>query len=422
MGFANTYLNRQQSFYPYFSDSPLPGLRLAIVIPALAEEKLLRVLQSIDKARRGSFGVEVLVVINAPENAGIDVINKNLASFKEAEEFALAHSDQQLQFKVMHISGMPVRVAGVGLARKTGMDEALFRLNLLNRPDAFLVSLDADCEVEGSYLTALEEAILSHPHAPGFNIYFEHPLEGTEFSSAQYRAVAAYELHLRYMNVSLKLAGFPFAFHAVGSGFGVRASAYAMQGGMNRRKAGEDFYFLNKIIPLGGFYEVNNTCVIPSARLSGRVPFGTGAAMTRILENGFNCVQTYNPDSYTWLGQFFNLVPSFFRSEPSKVAEMACSLPEPISGYLNACDLTHHVAEINANSAGLAAFAKRFYMWFNAFRIMKCLNHLRANCHPALPVHLAVDAMLKRNGFRSIPNPTDVVSQLRYLRNFERNG
>ena len=36
----------------------------------------------------------------------------------------------------------------------------------------------------------------------------------------------------------------------------VRADAYLRQGGMNRRKAGEDFYFLNKFMVLGGYGEM----------------------------------------------------------------------------------------------------------------------------------------------------------------------
>ena len=96
----------------------------------------------------------------------------------------------------------------------------------------------------------------------------------------------AYELHLRYLNLFSRFTGFPYAYHTIGSCFGVRAETYASQGGMNKRKAGEDFYFLHKIIPLGEFREINNTCVIPSPRESDRVPFGTGAAIGKYLFRG----------------------------------------------------------------------------------------------------------------------------------------
>ena len=79
---------------------------------------------------------------------------------------------------------------------------------------------------------------------------------------------------------------FPFAFHTIGSSMAVRASSYMRQGGMNKRKAGEDFYFQQKIIPLCGFTECNSTVVYPSPRPSYRVPFGTGRAMLGYLQNG----------------------------------------------------------------------------------------------------------------------------------------
>ena len=64
----------------------------------------------------------------------------------------------------------------------------------------------------------------------------------------------------------------------------VRPEAYMKQGGMNRRKAGEDFYFLNKIMSLGGFGECAETTIYPSPRTSKRVPFGTGQAVLRNVE------------------------------------------------------------------------------------------------------------------------------------------
>lgn len=45
---------------------------------------------------------------------------------------------------------------------------------------------------------------------------------------------------------------------------------------MNQRKAGEDFYFLHKFSILDQLGEINVEIVLPLARSSDRVPFGTG--------------------------------------------------------------------------------------------------------------------------------------------------
>jgi len=45
----------------------------------------------------------------------------------------------------------------------------------------------------------------------------------------------------------LQQAGSPYAYHTIGSAFACRAEAYIAAGGMNRRHAAEDFYFLQQL-------------------------------------------------------------------------------------------------------------------------------------------------------------------------------
>ena len=93
------------------------------------------------------------------------------------------------------------------------------------------------------------------------------------------------------------------------------------QGGMNKRQAGEDFYFLHKIIPLGHFGEINTTRVIPSPRPSDRVPFGTGRAVRDYLAT--HKFETYPLEAFRDLKQFFSIKPSVdtlrdFRRRPRR--------------------------------------------------------------------------------------------------------
>ena len=150
------------------------------------------------------------------------------------------------------------------------MDEALRRFDDIGRTEGIIAGYDADCRCETNYLTALERHFHEHPRSSGCSIYFEHPLQG-QLSPQIYEAAAAYELHLRYYIQALRYSGFPHAHHTLGSCMAVRADAYCEQGGMNKRKAGEDFYFLHKIIPLGGFTDLTATTVHPSPRPSDQV-------------------------------------------------------------------------------------------------------------------------------------------------------
>ncbi len=198
---------------------------------------------------------------------------------------------------------LPERYAGPGLARKTGMDEAVRRFAAAGTPDGIILSFDADTLCDPDYFTAISDHFHRHPDDNGCSIYFEHPLSGSDFNSEVYRAVTYYELHMRYYLRGLRNAGHPNVYHTVGSAFAVTAEAYCRHGGMNRRKAGEDFYFLQKFFDAGRFSECNTTRVIPSPRPSGRVIFGTGAAVSEFLSSKAEPL-TYNPAAFDSIGTF----------------------------------------------------------------------------------------------------------------------
>ena len=104
----------------------------------------------------------------------------------------------------------------------------------------------------------------------------------------------------------MKYSNLPYSFHTIGSAFALTASAYARQGGMNRRKAGEDFYFINKLIKGEVFGEINDTTVIPSPRVSNRVPFGTGRAILEGLNTQKDLSLTYDFQSFEVIHSWIN--------------------------------------------------------------------------------------------------------------------
>src|SRR5204862_3217619 len=135
-------------------------------------------------------------------------------------------------------------------------------------------------------------------------------------------------LHLRYYIQALRYAGFPHAHHTIGSCMAVRAGEYRQQGGMNKRKAGEDFYFLHKIIPLGGFGDLTGTTVYPSPRPSDRVPFGTGKAVRENLPG--RQIKTYPLDAFLDLKQMIARVPKMYRCGKERRREDLAALSESV--------------------------------------------------------------------------------------------
>ena len=374
MDFVKSYLEKQ-NYTPTLLDQPHPDLCICLAIPCYNEPNLIRTLQSIWDCKRPLKVVEVMVVLNSSENAPVVSINQNLTSLSEGIEWAKNHYDKRLRFHFLNRPNLPNKFAGVGLARKIGMDKAVWRLSQVNNPKGIIAGFDADSLCDTNYLIEIERHFLQHPKSDGASIYFEHPISGIEFSSSIYERIVQYELHLRYMKQALSFAGHPHAFHSVGSSFAVRMDAYVKQGGMNRRQAGEDFYFLQKIISLESFTEINSTRVIPSPRESDRVPFGTGAAM-RLLQSGEEAeLKTYSLQSYIDLKGFFDEISNFYEADKKTIENQLAGLPYSLKTFLSENQFINQLASIQSNVSSPETFRNRFFRWFNAFKVIKYLNY-----------------------------------------------
>jgi glycosyltransferase involved in cell wall biosynthesis len=420
MGFADSYLQKQKGFSPVFNDPPSEKLRYAVVIPAYCEPAISGVLESLWNCKRPQGHIEVILVVNAPEDATPAVKAANLDTLKNAENWIREHNDPVVRFLLIDRTSMPSRDAGVGLARKTGMDEALSRFSQVGHPHGFILSLDADSHCDDNYFLAIEETITANPSLNGLDIYFEHPVSGTGFPESIYRGITEYELHLRCLNLFLRYSGFLYAYHTIGSCFGVRADAYAAQGGMNKRKAGEDFYFLHKIIPLGHFAEINTTRVVPSPRISDRVPFGTGAAMGKYISSEPEGIMTYAPESYLLLRTFFQQAAQLYKGDPVETANALRQLPGFLSEYLEKLHAVEAIGEINANCSSPSSFINRFYRWFDAFRIVKFLNYASSSVYGKVPVREAALQYLKITCYPLQDESIGNFELLKLFRKFER--
>ena len=383
---------RERTLYGPLIDSPPPeNLRLCVVIPARDEEdSLLTSLASLKNCEPPSGSVEVIVVINTSENDSAETIARNSESAESAREWVQANHQDGLAFHILEAQQLPKKHAGVGLARKIGMDEACRRLEAVGRPDGVIACFDADSRCDPNYLVEIESLFRRDESAQACSIHFEHPTEGDEFAPEIYDAIIDYELHLRtYLNAQ-RFAGFPFATQTIGSSMAVRCDAYQAQNGMNRRQAGEDFYFLHKFTPLGAVRELTTTRVLPSPRPSHRVPFGTGRAVGERLDEGGPCL-TYAPASFVDLRTFFGQIDEMRTGRPE-------SLPDSVSAFLETQQFEERLAEIRANATQPEAFRNRFFRWFNAFLVMKYLHFARDRFHPDIEVTEASRWLLEQSG------------------------
>jgi len=363
------------------------------VIPCRDEPDPVATLSSLAQCQPPAATVEVIVVVNGSDGDPPEVQQHNLHSLETLASWAETCHDSFFKLSLQYHPHLPQRQAGVGLARRLGMDEAAQRLLHARQADTgIIVALDADCRVAPNYFIALENHFSNRPETVGASIYFEHPLEHL---TPRHRAgIVGYELFLRIHLQGLRHAGSPHAFHTVGSAMAVRAGVYRRVGGMNRRQAGEDFYFLQKVMAHGPFSDLTTTTVFPSPRISHRVPFGTGRAMGQWHQNPDETYTTYDPCIYSELRTFFMNAKETLHLQGDLLAHASTSLVS----FLEQQQFAAALEEMRANTSSLDSLMKRFHLWFNPFRLLKFVHFATERYHPRVPVTQGAVTLLEQMG------------------------
>ncbi len=391
MSILERYLQKHNILEQQIYLKPSDALALCVVIPCYNEDTILPVLRSLANCQKPQSDVEVIVVLNGRENDTKEIFQKHCNIEEEFRYFSHEYKTNHLTFHLIKQLNIPQKVAGVGYARKIGMDECVRRFLLVRQERGIICSLDVDCIVEQNYLVEIEK-LFKRKNAKACTIRFEHPLEGHDFSNEIYDAIAQYELYLHYHLLASRFTRHPFAYHTIGSAMAVRADVYAMQGGMSQRQAGEDFYFLQKVIPLDKFYELTTTCIYPSPRVSERVPFGTGMSIKKILNSETKKWLVYHPQAYVDLKIWFENVLNWY--EHQQLDLMWNNLPETIRTFLTYDECKHHLYQIYHHTSNIRSFRKRFFRWFNMFQVIKFLNYAHQQTYTKLYVLEAAKQML----------------------------
>jgi glycosyltransferase involved in cell wall biosynthesis len=369
--FASNYLKKNE-IPVLIPEIPDFNMGIAVVIPCYREPEILQTLQSLFLCRLPDSAVEVVILINHSEIAPESIKLQNRQTKNEVELWISENKKEGLKFFVVGPVELRKKWAGAGLARKSGMDEAIRRFNFLNKPDGILVSLDADTLVEENYLVEIGHWFKQNSDHVGATIAFLHQTEGLEGKHLE--GIRLYEKYMDYYKNALDFIGYPYPMFTVGSAFAVNAEAYVKRGGMNRRQAGEEFYFLQNLVQIGAVGEITGTTVHPSARLSDRVPFGTGPVLQKWMSGSEDLTQTYNFQAFSDLKEFFRLRDYLFKTTEKNFLLLLEKLPSAIKEFLKEDKFWIEIQDLNANCSVLAAFQKRFFQKFNAFKILKYLN------------------------------------------------
>lgn len=394
----NLYLNKKTSD-TWKIEREYPELfKKIIVVPAIAESKNIPVIiNSLEKNDESElFSTLLLIVVNNSISSTEEVKKDNL---KTLDYLKKVKTKLNISFIDASTAGKELddKNAGVGLARKIGMDLALTKFDYQYPHKNILICTDADCIVESNYLLEISKEFSENNYDAAIT-NFAHNISGNDEET---KAIICYEIFLRYYVWGLTVANSNYAFPTVGSTMLCTPEAYVKVEGMNKRKAAEDFYFLEKLAKIYKIGKINSTTVYPSKRSSWRVPFGTGRSVDRFLTKDKNEYQLYNPIIFTllknWLEVFFDKSNFDYPILIDKVTVINPALAEFLEGQ-KLKEFFNNSLKQNLTDAQIL---KQKHYWFDAFRTLKLIHYFRDILYPNINMFDALDVMFGAAGIEN---------------------
>ncbi len=364
-----------------------------IVVPAICEyENIRRLINSLlQNDEKYLYCTLLLIVLNNLPSSKEEIKIENLRTM----DYLRTINSEKINIHFVDASSpgkeLPENHGGVGLARKIGMDLALTVFDYSSASKKILICTDADCTVEKNYLQEITSAFNKRDLSAAV-VNYRHDISGEDENTA---AIICYEYYLRYYVLGLKYANSPYAFHTIGSTMVCDYKSYIKAEGMNKRKAAEDFYFLEKLAKVTAIENISSTTVHPSARASWRVPFGTGQRVNRFLSKERDEYKLYSPEVFeilkswlTALNKNSNLVSDYLSDAERIHPELYKFLIQQEFDRAFSKILNH------ANDEKQLNLQKK--LWFDGFRTLKLIHHLRDNGFPEINTFDAIDLLFEK--------------------------
>ncbi len=340
----------------------------AIVIPAYAELEFLPLtIESINQNKPELLNQTlVVVVVNNANNSPQSIKDNNQLTIQKINE-----NNYQFTLAVVDAASpgleLPLKHAGVGLARKIGMDLALPHLT---SPQSLIFCTDADTQVSPDYLSKVKQ-IFKSQNTSAAVIGFSH-LKSQ--NSAINDAIGQYEKFLKTTAEKMQRAGSPYGYVSMGSTIVCTAEAYCAVGGMSRKKATEDFYFLQELTKYCGVHNIPETLVFPSPRPISRVYLGTGFRMEQ-MQNGFDLAKLYYSEGAFWyLSQWLQLGSHAWEVNLKDLFNNTSTIHPNLVEFLKLEAIEDIWSKIQKNAPSELHFTEQFHRWFDGLITIRFLK------------------------------------------------
>ena len=410
MKYLNKYKDKRCDHRIYESVDWRHSLPEAIITIPVYDERWASLRPVLESLILGcsSRHAEVLILVNYKTTDPNSVKNASLSIYNEIEAYIKSNEETNIHLYV-EIIELNSKKAGVGLARKLIMDGAYLRFLEANT-NGIIICLDADTKVQEGYLDAILQSFEEDPCFEAGSIDFAHDINSV--SNRQRDAIIFYEAHLRYFIGMQRHISLPYAYQTVGSAMAVRAFAYAKEGGMPTKQAGEDFYFLHKYSKTWNLRDIAATTVLPSSRVSQRVPFGTGKAIQQYMRRETNSGKSYHPEAFMILGRFLRRIELTLVNE-DEIKDYSVEYPASLIQFFNNIGYHKELNSIKNSTADKLGRIKKWYTWFDAFRLMKYLHHMRDSDYPDMDIEDCLAYYFKLKQTRNAINKTEQLQLLR---------
>ena len=318
---------------------------------------------------------------------------------------------------------LPGKNGGVGLARKIGMDLALTVFDYNSENKKILICTDADCIVQDNYLSEIIDQF-NKRNLSAAVVNFRHDISDNDENT---KAIICYEYYLWYYVLGLKYAHSPYAFHTIGSTMICDYESYIKVEGMNKRKAAEDFYFLEKLAKVVNIEKISSTTVFPSGRSSWRVPFGTGQRVKRFLAGVRDEYKLYDPESFEILKKWLTVLNKNYKLVSDYINEAENIHPE-LYKFLIKQEFDRDFSKILNHTVDERQLKLQKKQWFDGFRTLKLIHHFRDSSFPEINTFDAIDRLLEKmevsynieRNKNSIPELTIQKKYLELLRELDK--
>ena len=359
-----------------------------LLIPAYAESTayIQRILEQWESQNQ-SQNLLVIIVLNCPDNIEADKYRSAQESLNQTTkllsevQFTNEHiswrsaPQSQIQFILVdRCTKNPIpHKQGVGLARKIGADIALKLHSIGIIESEWLHTTDADAHMPLEYfdISYAKCSALYYPHQ-----YLE---EKTLDNTAQiYSATQIYDARNTAYQRGLKAAKSPYCYNPTGSLLVVNFSCYAAARGFPKRAGGEDFYLLNKLQKLKGVQAIEHPVVKLECRTSDRVPFGTGPAVSKLIDTNTPELEAifYNPKCFEVLKTGLAIIRITHPKSWSDCKDIPSEFANALE-HIGSAAITSHLSKAFEKSQ--SEYQKHLDIWLDAFRTLKAMHFLRDN-------------------------------------------